>query len=55
MPTSISSDGRDASVEFTILGPEDYPTLEIKLSGETYLEITGNKIKQPIVTPIKRP
>ena len=53
-PESINSDGKEATVEFTILGPEDYPTIEIKLSGEADLEITGNKIKQPILTPIKR-
>ena len=55
-PASIDAGGKEASVAFTILGPEDYPTLEIKLSGEAVLDITGNKIEQPIsVSVVKHP
>lgn len=54
-PASINPDGKEASVSFTILGAEDYPMLEVKLSGEALLQITGNKIKQPISALIQKP
>ena len=54
-PASINPDGKEASVAFTILGGEDYPTIEVKLSGEALLEITGNKIKKPISALVEKP
>lgn len=52
---SISKDGKQVSLSFGIIGGGNHPTIEIHLSGEALLQITGNKITEPVVVKVNNP